>query len=304
MVVSELIHPRAGAGTRYLFFSGKGGVGKTSLSCATAVSLAKSGYKTLIVTTDPAPNLSDVFEQEIGHKVTKLNGVENLWAMEIDPDKATEDYRDRILDPMRKFLPPDVLRIMEEQLRSPCATEVAAFDKFIDFMEGSEFDVVIFDTAPTGHTLRLLELPVDWSRFIETSSQGVGQTCIGPVQSLQGVKEKYDRAVGTMRNRDKTTFVFVVQPEETPIFEAERSIEELGKIGIRTSMLIINGILPEEQCTEMFFRKRREMQEKYLREVETRFRVPMSRVNLLDTEIKGIDKLSEVGDVLFGGLNG
>lgn len=288
------------AKTKFLFFSGKGGVGKTCLSSATAVWLARRGYKSLIVTTDPAPNLSDVFEQQIGHKITRVNGVENLWAMEIDPDRATEEYRNRILDPIRQFLPEETLRVMEEQLRSPCASEMAAFDKFIDFMESTEFDVVIFDTAPTGHTLRLLELPADWSKFIETSSQGAGQTCIGPVQSLAAAKDKYDRAIEIMRDKNKATFAFVLQPESIPIYETSRSIEELRTIGIDTSILIINGILPEEQCTDDFFKKRRRMQEKYLKEIDGKFKIPSVQVSLLDTEIKGLDMLSKFGAGLFG----
>jgi len=298
-VIKELILPNGQ--TRYLFFSGKGGVGKTSLSCATAVWLAKKGYKTSIVSTDLAPDkLTYVFEQKIGSKITKVDGVENLYAMEIDPEKATEEYRNRILDPMKKFLPEDTLKVMEEQLRSPCSTEMATLDKFIEFTENSQFDVVIFDTAPTGHTLRLLELPSDWSKFIETSSQGAGQTCIGPVQSLQVAKEKYDRAVKTMKDKGKTTFVFVVQPEATPISETNRSIEELRTIGMDTSMLIVNAILPKEQCTDEFFRKRREMQEKYLKEIDEKFKLPSLRMNLLETDIKGIATLSKVGELLLG----
>jgi len=296
--VKKLIDPESEL--KYMFFSGKGGVGKTSLSCATALWLARKGYKTLIVTTDPAPNLSDVFEQQIGHKMTKVNWVKNLWAMEIDPDKATEEYRNRILDPIRKFLPIDTLKVMEEQLRSPCASEMAAFDKFVEFIGNTEFDIVIFDTAPTGHTLRLLELPVDWSKFIEASSQGARQTCIGSVQLLESAKEKYDRAIETMRDKNKTTFVFVLQPEAISMYEARRSMEELSTIGIDTGILIVNGILPDEQCTDDFFKKRRQMQEKYLKEIKGRFKIPCILVNLLDTEIKGLDILSKVGVSLFG----
>lgn len=299
-MIKKLILPNGQ--TRYLFFSGKGGVGKTSLSCATAVWLAKNGYKTLVVSTDLAPDkLTYVFEQKIGPKVTKVNGTENLYAIEIDPEMAAEEYRNRILDPMRKFLPQDALKVMEEQLRSPCSTEMATFDKFIEFTENSQFDVIIFDTAPTGHTLRLLELPSEWSKFIEMSSRGAGQTCIGPVQSLQTTKEKYDRAVKMMKDKNKTTFVFIVQPEATPIYETNRAIEELKTVGIDVGMLIVNAILPKEQCTDEFFRKRREMQEKYLKEIDNKFQLPSLRMNLLETDIKGVNTLSKVGEMLLGG---
>ena len=150
--------------TQYIFFSGKGGVGKTSMACTQAVRLAEEGKKTLIVTTDPASNLADVFEQAIGHQVTPIQGLPNLWAMEIDSDKATQEYIDRAMAPIRAAFPPQIVQVMEEQMSGPCTAEVAAFDRFTDFLEvptGDEtvFDVVIFDTAPTGHTIRLLELP-------------------------------------------------------------------------------------------------------------------------------------------------
>ena len=153
--------------TQFLFFSGKGGVGKTTMACTTAVAEADAGRRVLIVTTDPASNLADVFEQPIGHAITPIAGVPNLWAMEIDPDRATAEYTDRTLAPIREIFPPEIVRVMEEQLAGPCTAEVAAFDRFADFLDptapaappagGDAFDLVIFDTAPTGHTVRLLE---------------------------------------------------------------------------------------------------------------------------------------------------
>lgn len=176
--------------TRYLFFSGKGGVGKTTIAAATAIHHAQSGSKTLIVTTDPASNLADVFEQEIGHRIAAIRGVPNLHAMEIDPDAATREYKERLIGPYRGLMPEDVIASLEENLSGPCTTEMASFDRFIDFMAGDEYDVIVFDTAPTGHTIRLLELPVDWSRHIEQSAKGSGQTCLGPVQTIRDSKEK------------------------------------------------------------------------------------------------------------------
>src|SRR4030066_417922 len=170
--------------TRYIFFSGKGGVGKTTMACATAIHHAEQGKKTLIVTTDPASNLADVFEQEIGHKITPIKGVKNLSAMEIDPDEATKEYKERIVGPFRDIIPVDVVASIEEQFNSPCTIEMASFDRFVDFMETDEYDVIVFDTAPTGHTIRLLGLPVDWSKHIEESAKGRGQTCLGPGQTI------------------------------------------------------------------------------------------------------------------------
>ena len=255
--------------TRYLFFSGKGGVGKTTMACATAVHYAEQGLRTLIITTDPASNLADVFETTIGHKVTPL-GVPNLWGMEIDPDKATEEYRERILGPMRMVMPLDVMKVLEEQFNSPCTTEIASFDRFVDFMvaEKSEseesYEMVIFDTAPTGHTIRLLELPVDWSKHIEESAKGGGNTCLGPVASIQDHKIKYDEATRLLGDPDRTTFIFVLQPEATSLYETKRSSEELKTIGINQIEIIVNGILPKEVCEHRFFKSRFDMQQRHL----------------------------------------
>ncbi len=287
--------------THYLFFSGKGGVGKTTMACATAVQQSSLGLKTLIVTTDPASNLADVFEQTIGHQIAPVAGVANLWAMEIDPDKATEEYRERILAPFRPLMSEDVLRVLEEQFRSPCTTEIAAFDRFVDFMDGSGFDVVIFDTAPTGHTIRLLELPVDWSNFISESAKGAGQTCLGPVQAIQESKAKYDRAIGLLRDPEHTRFIFVLQPEQTAIFETERSAAELKRIGVESQELIVNGVLPAEVCEQPLFRKRYEMQQQRLADIRRRFPLPIREVCLQDGEVKGVARLRRMARLLEGG---
>lgn len=291
--------PSDGHSTRYVFFTGKGGVGKTSMACATAIHLSGSGLKTLIVTTDPAPNLADVFEQPIGHRETLIQDADNLWAMEIDPDKATEEYRERVIGPMRAVMPPQVIRVIEEQFSSPCTTEIAAFDRFVDFMGSSEYDVVVFDTAPTGHTIRLLELPVDWSKHIEESARSGGQTCMGPVEAIQSSKAKYDLAMSLLRDDAATRFVFVVQPEQTPIAEADRSMGELAALGIKATELIVNGILPEQEGESPFFQQRRQMQNAYLQQIDLRFPVPKRRMYLMDDEIKGIPTLRGVAAALF-----
>jgi len=275
------------------------------MACATAYHYAEDGLKTLIVTTDPASNLADVFEMEIGHKITPL-GLPNLWGMEIDPDRATEDYRERILAPMRSVLPADVLKVLEEQFRSPCTTEIASFDRFVDFiagngasLDGGSFEVVVFDTAPTGHTLRLLELPVDWSRHIEESAKGGGNTCIGPVAAIQESKAKYEAAVRIMGDRRSTRFFFVLQPEGTSLWETRRSAEELAHLGIRGLELIVNGILPSEVCEDPFFRKRHEMQQKYLSRIDSMFAAPKRMVFLRDWEVKGLKGLESIAEELF-----
>lgn len=290
--------------TKYIFFSGKGGVGKTSMACSTAVHYALSGKKTLIVTTDPAANLSDVFEQEIGHRVTKLKGIENLWAMEIDPDEATNEYKENTLAPMRDLFDEEILKITEEQLSGPCTEEMAAFDKFIDFMEDDNYDVIIFDTAPTGHTIRLLELPVDWSKHIEESSKGSGQTCMGPVQLIQDSKQKYDEAIAKLRNPEITDFVFVLQPELTSLEETKRSSNELREIGISTTHIIVNGLIPTEEAVNPFFRQRIEMQQRHLDEIRREFKeIPIKTMELFDNELKGLDMLKKSALKLIDGVN-
>jgi len=289
--------------TRYIFFSGKGGVGKTTMACATAIHYANEEKKTLIITTDPASNLADVFETEIGHKITPLQ--KNLWGMEIDPDKATEEYRERILAPMRAVMPENVMSVLEEQFNSPCTTEIASFDRFVDFMvaekegRGEKYDVVIFDTAPTGHTVRLLELPVDWSKHIEESAKGSGNTCIGPVASIQENKAKYDEATRLLGDAEKTIFIFVLQPEETPVYETKRSLKELTEIGVKNIELIINGILPKEVCKHPFFQSRYEMQQKYIKIIESDFPVKIRKMFQRDGEIKGVERLFNIEKDLF-----
>jgi len=292
--------------TEYIFFSGKGGVGKTSMACTHAVRYADQGKRTLIVTTDPASNLADVFEQPIGHTITPIAGVPNLSAMEIDPDKATQEYIDRAMAPIRAAFPPQMVQVMEEQMSGPCTAEVAAFDRFTDFLEvpadkSETFDVVIFDTAPTGHTIRLLELPAEWSQSIATASTGSGQTCIGPAAAIQDARHKYERALAAMRQASQTTFVFVLHPEAISIKETRRAIGELKKLKIDNYHLIINGIIPPEGTQNPLFAARLEMQTGYLAEIEAGLPYPKQRMALLAGEIRGVERLRQVGKAFFDG---
>jgi len=286
----------------YVFFSGKGGVGKTSMACTAAVHYADNGKKTLIVTTDPASNLADVFEQPIGHHVTPITGVPNLWAMEIDPDEATREYKERSLAPMRGLFDEEMLKVVEEQLSGPCTEEMAAFDKFTDFMEDDNWDVIVFDTAPTGHTLRLLQLPVEWSKHIRDSAQGSGQTCMGPVALIQDSKQKYDDAIARLRDAVRTQFVFVMQAEQTSLEETSRSIAELAVLGVATSRIIVNGLIPEAETVNPFFRKRRDMQQTYLERAKQLYAdTPIQTMELLDSEIKGVAMFRKCVPMLFQG---
>ena len=291
--------------TQFLFFSGKGGVGKTSMACTHAVRSADEGKRTLIVTTDPASNLADVFEQKIGHHITPIKGVPNLAAMEIDPDTATQEYIDRAMSPLRAAFPAQMVQVMEEQMSGPCTAEVAAFDRFTDFIvqdaATSEFDLIIFDTAPTGHTIRLLELPAEWSQSIDAASAGSGQTCIGPAAAIQGAKHKYEHALGALRDGSISTFVFVLHPEAIAIRETKRAIGELGKLGIHTHRLIVNGLIPASERVNPLFAARSDMQSRYLEQIAAELPYSTQRMTLLSGEIQGTARLRQVGKIFFDG---
>jgi arsenite-transporting ATPase len=292
--------------TQFIFFSGKGGVGKTSMACAHAVRYADEGKRTLIVTTDPASNLADVFEQEIGHQVTPIARVPGLFAMEIDPDTATKEYIDRAMEPIRAAFPAQIVQVMEEQMSGPCTAEVAAFDRFTDFLDvpaddGKPFEIVIFDTAPTGHTIRLLELPAEWSQSIDAASAGSGQTCLGPAAAIQDAKHKYERALSAMRESGQTSFVFVLHPEAISIKETRRAIDELKKLDILNFRLIINSIIPPEAARNPLFAARAEMQAHYLEQIEREFAFAKQRMPLQAGEINGVERLRQVGKIFFDG---
>jgi len=285
--------------TEYLFFSGKGGVGKTTMAATTAVYNAMRGKKTLIISTDPASNLGDIFETRIGHTITPI--IPNLSAMDIDPDAATEEYREKVIGPMRGVMPDDIMKVLEEQFRSACTTEIAAFDRFTDFLVNKEFDLVVFDTAPTGHTIRLLELPVDWSKHIEESAKGSGQTCIGPVSSIQGAKEKYDRAIAAMREGSRTTFYLVLKPEKTSLAETLRARDELNKLGIRNFRVIVNGIYPDDEIIHSRYANLSAVQSRYLGMIEKALPYPSNNVGLQSGEIKGLRAITDFAGVVFEG---
>lgn len=233
--------------TKYLFFTGKGGVGKTSIACAVAVSLADQGKKVLLVSTDPASNLQDVFATELtGHGVP-IKGVPGLVVANLNPEEAAREYREALLAPYIDKLPQSVLNNMAEQLSGSCTVETAAFDQFSHFITDNDteakYDHIIFDTAPTGHTLRMLQLPSAWSNFISDSTHGV--SCLGQLAGLENKKGMYKEAVATLADKTRTTLVLVAKPEKTPLLEAERSSLELSALGINNQVLIINAVLNE-----------------------------------------------------------
>lgn len=229
--------------TPFIFFTGKGGVGKTTMACATAVKLADEGKKTLLISTDPASNLKDVLQADVSDEIQKVEGFDHFDVVNIDPEIAAEEYRDRVMKPLEEIIGADEIAKMREELSGACTTEIAAFDEFARFVsaenEEKKYDVVIFDTAPTGHTLRLLELPAAWSEFIEKNPQGA--SCLGPTSALKTSQERYKKVVARLRDASETTVYLVSRPETSALKEAARSSVELDELGLSSQFLLING---------------------------------------------------------------
>lgn len=274
--------------TKYLFFTGKGGVGKTSIACATAVGLADKGKKILLISTDPASNLQDVFNQSLNGHGSEIAEIPGLTVVNLDPEQAAAEYRERVIAPFRGKLPESVIQNMEEQLSGSCTVEIAAFNEFSDFItdvqKQSEFDHIIFDTAPTGHTLRMLQLPSAWSTFISESTHGA--SCLGQLSGLEERKEIYKKAVETLSDTGATRLMLVSRPETAPLKEAARSSHELQLLGIKNQILIINGVLQQLDKNDSVSSQLHERQQKALQNMPAElsgyplYHVPLRSYNL------------------------
>jgi arsenite-transporting ATPase len=237
---------------RFLFFTGKGGVGKTSIACATAIQLADAGRRVLLVSTDPASNVGQVFGVVIGNQMTAIPTVANLTALEIDPQAAAQAYRDRIVNPVRGVLPEAIVKSIEEQLSGACTTEIAAFDEFtallIDSALTADYQHIIFDTAPTGHTIRLLQLPSAWSGFL---NEGKGDaSCLGSLAGLEKQRSQYQAAVNALADAQRSRLMLVARAQSASLREVARTYEELMAIGLSEQYLVVNGMLPSSETAE------------------------------------------------------
>ncbi|QNO15300.1 ArsA family ATPase [Alkalicella caledoniensis] len=284
------------SGRKNIFFSGKGGVGKTSMACITAVQNAKKGFKTLVLTTDPAAHIGDVLDKPVTDKITKIEGVENLYAAQIDQKKATEEYKEKVLnDAMAKF-DESTIMAMKEELESPCTEEMASFQKFVEYASSEDFDVIVIDTAPTGHTLRMLELPMDWSKQIQLKAGENAEI----TEEDKKQKARFDKVISMMKDEEMTTFAFVMYPEKTPIIEAYRASQELMTLDIKTQLVVANLIISEQDAVTPFYQKRRNMQLGYIQEIKNTFdKAHLLEVPMFDDEIKGMDMLNEITTKLF-----
>lgn len=300
--MSTLFHPKKLEITPFLFFTGKGGVGKTSTACATAVSLAEEGKKVLLVSTDPASNLQDVFDVELTNKPTPISTIENLAVANIDPETSAKEYKENVVGPYRNKLPEAVINQMEEQLSGACTVEISAFDEFSSLLtdEGihQTYDHIIFDTAPTGHTLRLLQLPTAWSGFLDESTHGA--SCLGPLAGLEDKKEMYKEAVQALANTKQTTLMLVTRPETSPLLEAARASKELGELGINNQILLINGVMKnfikEDKTSTSFFKHQQQALAYMPDELKN---IPTYEIQLAPFNIAGIENMRRLFDETF-----
>lgn len=279
---------------RHLFFTGKGGVGKTSLACATAIALADMGRSVLLVSTDPASNLDEVLRTKLGQTATPVNGTTRLFALNIDPQAAANAYRERMIGPYRGQLPAAAIRSMEEQLSGACTTEIAAFDEFSKLLGDPEatagYDHVVFDTAPTGHTLRLLTLPGAWTDFMATNTTGA--TCLGPLAGLQAQQKLYGQTVAALREAARTVVVLVTRAQIAPLREAQRTSDELAALGVTNQRVVINGVFRAHQSDDQIaaaIENSAAMARQAYRDFLARW--PVSEVPLRPKNILGIDTL-------------
>lgn len=280
---------------RHFFFTGKGGVGKTSIACATAVRLARQGKRVLLVSTDPASNVAQVFGVTIGNKVTQIPAVPGLAALEINPDQAAAAYRDKILEPVRAILPIKEIEAITEQLSGSCTTEIASFNEFTDLLADPEmtrdYDHVIFDTAPTGHTIRLLQLPGNWTSYLDNGKGDA--SCLGPMSGLEKNRATYRAAVQALTDPTRTRLVLIARAQQSTLREVARTLEELAELDIHATNLVVNGQLPASAATDDLSRAIHAREQTALSGMPA---LPRDTIELKSVNMVGLDALEALLD--------
>jgi arsenite-transporting ATPase len=279
---------------RNLFFTGKGGVGKTSVACATAVTLAERGERVLLVSTDPASNLDEVLETRLGTSPRPIEAVSGLFALNVDPEAAALAYRERVVGPYRGVLPDAAVRSVEEQLSGACTVEIAAFDEFAKLLGDErvtrDFDRVVFDTAPTGHTLRLLELPAAWSGFLEENAGGT--SCLGPLAGLSSQAALYAASLAALVDPARTALILVSRAEPSALAEAERTRSELAALGMKPAALVLNGLFRATDLRDPVAAAMQRRGERALEAMPAGLRsIPRTDLPLLPFGLVGLERL-------------
>lgn len=236
--------------TKYLFFTGKGGVGKTSVSTAVSIALADAGKKVLLVSTDAASNLDEMLGVELSNQPVAVPDVPGMFVLNIDPGTAAIDYRSRVVEQMGPQASDQDIALVREQLSGACTTEIATFDEFSHLLSqgGADYDHVVFDTAPTGHTLRLLSLPKAWSGFLKGNDRGA--SCLGPHSGLKMQEQLFNQALTALNNPALTTVVLVARPDKGALGEAARSSDELRELGLENQRLVVNAVFKRSNLND------------------------------------------------------
>lgn len=282
--------------TKFLFFTGKGGVGKTSVASALSYTLSLENKKVLLVSTDPASNLQDIFQQALTNTPILIEGTSHLYALNLDPIQAAEDYKNQMVAPYRGKLPETVIQSMEEQMSGACTVEIAAFNQFsailTDASVQQNFDVIVFDTAPTGHTLRLLQLPMAWTGFLADNTSGA--SCLGPLAGLEGQKVMYKKAVEVLADANQTTLMLVTRPEISPLREAARASVELEAIGIKNQQLLVNGVFEPSDVNDLYAKVYKERQQASLLQMPAQLtQYPIYSLPLAPFSITNLERMEK-----------
>ncbi len=276
----------------YLFFTGKGGVGKTSLACAAALALADMGKSVLLVSTDPASNLDEMLGQKLSNHPSPIPGAPGLSALNIDPAAAAEAYRARVIDQLGDGATAEERATVREELSGACTTEIAAFDEFVGLLaaDPANYDHVIFDTAPTGHTLRLLSLPKAWTGFLEGNDRGA--SCLGPHSGLKMQEGSFRHAMVALADSERAVFVLVTRPEKSAIAEAARTSSELTALGLRNQCLVVNGVFHATRAEDSVAQSLEELGQQALAHIpEALDALPRDEVPLRGFDMVGLQAL-------------